>query len=54
MSIRIKAQKAQIFQPYTAVSADLDMYTEEGVFGYMDSDEISSAEEGFMMGYLSA
>jgi len=33
---------------------DLDIYTEEGVVCYCENDEISSMEEGFMVGYLDA
>jgi len=31
-----------------------DIYTEEGVEEHFDDDMISSAEEGFMIGYLCA
>lgn len=31
-----------------------DIYTEEGVADYIEEDEISSEEEGFMLGYLAA
>ena len=33
---------------------ELDMYTEDGVSSYCENDEISSREEGFMLGYLSS
>ena len=33
---------------------DLDIYTTEGVEIFADEDSISSAEEGFMRGYLEA
>ena len=33
---------------------ELDIYTEEGIDGYMDDDSISPSEQGFMKGYLSA
>lgn len=33
---------------------EMDMYTEEGVSDYVDNDEISPAEEGFMQGYLAS
>lgn len=31
---------------------DYDFYSEEGIRDSTDNDEISSWEEGFMMGYL--
>tara|TARA_Y100000310_G_scaffold343975_1_gene454322 strand:+ start:3971 stop:4144 length:174 start_codon:yes stop_codon:yes gene_type:complete len=31
---------------------ELDIYTEEGIEDYAESDEISPAEQGFMQGYL--
>jgi hypothetical protein len=31
-----------------------DIYTEEGVGNYVEEDEISSEEQGFMLGYLEA
>jgi hypothetical protein len=33
---------------------DTDIYYEETVEDFSDNDEISSAEEGFMFGYLAA
>lgn len=33
---------------------DKDIYTEIGIENYMDDDEISSTEQGFMIGYLDA
>ena len=36
------------------LESDRDMYTEEGVDECFDNDEISSMEEGFMLGYLAA
>ena len=33
---------------------DRDIYTEEGIVEYFENDEISSREEGFMLGYLDA
>ena len=33
---------------------DQDIYTTDGVLGYCEDDEISAAEEGFMIGYLAA
>ena len=33
---------------------EFDIYTEEGIENYVDDDSISSAEEGFMLGYLDA
>ena len=32
----------------------MDIYEEDMVDEYIDNDEISDAEEGFMKGYLSA
>ncbi len=32
---------------------DFDIYTENIVEDYLDEDEISAAEEGFMIGYLA-
>ena len=31
-----------------------DIYTEEGIENYVEEDEISSEEQGFMLGYLAA
>ena len=31
-----------------------DIYTEEGTEDYIEGDEISSEEQGFMLGYLEA
>jgi hypothetical protein len=31
-----------------------DVYSQHGVSDYLDDDEISSAESGFMLGYLEA
>jgi len=33
---------------------DNDIYTEEGIENSIDEDEISSIEQGFMLGYLEA
>jgi|TARA_B100001964_G_C14256004_1_gene612477 hypothetical protein len=33
---------------------ELDIYTEQGIEEYVDEDSISSMEQGFMIGYLSA
>lgn len=33
---------------------DKDIYTEEGIENYVDEDEISTMEQGFMLGYLEA
>ena len=33
---------------------ELDIYTEEGMENYVDDDTITSAEQGFMRGYLGA
>ncbi len=33
---------------------DKDIYTEEGIENYVDEDEISTIEQGFMLGYLEA
>ena len=33
---------------------DKDIYTEEGIENSVDEDEISSIEQGFMLGYLEA
>jgi len=33
---------------------EMDIYTEEGVDEFFENDEISSREEGFMLGYLDA
>ena len=33
---------------------DKDIYTEEGIENYIDEDEISTMEQGFMLGYLEA
>jgi len=33
---------------------DNDIYTEEGIENYIDEDEISTVEQGFMLGYLEA
>jgi len=33
---------------------DKDIYTEEGIENSIDEDEISSTEQGFMLGYLEA
>jgi len=33
---------------------EMDIYTEEGLDEYFENDEISSREEGFMLGYLSS
>ena len=30
------------------------IYTEEGIENFIDEDEISSMEQGFMLGYLEA
>jgi hypothetical protein len=32
---------------------DEDIYNEDGIYEYIESDEICAEEEGFMMGYLS-
>jgi hypothetical protein len=31
-----------------------DIYCEEGLGNFADDDEISAAEEGFMLGYINA
>ena len=31
-----------------------DIYTKEGIENYIEEDEISSEEQGFMLGYLAA
>ena len=31
-----------------------DIYTKDGISSLVDDDEISSTEEGFMLGYLDA
>ena len=31
-----------------------DIYTEEGMENYIEGDEISAEEQGFMLGYLEA
>lgn len=33
---------------------DEDIYTEQGLSEFMESDEINDIEEGFMEGYLAA
>ena len=33
---------------------DKDIYTKEGIDNYMDEDEISITEQGFMEGYLDS
>jgi hypothetical protein len=33
---------------------ELDIYTKEGIEGFVDDDSISPSEQGFMMGYLGA
>lgn len=33
-------------------SDDKDIYTEEGIQNFMDDDELSVMEQGFMVGYL--
>jgi hypothetical protein len=36
------------------VYEELDIYTEQGIIDSCEDDEISSGEEGFMIGYLAA
>ena len=33
---------------------EADIYSHSGVGSYLDNDEISAGEEGFMLGYLGA
>ena len=39
---------------FTVPEEDADIYIEEVIEDYRDSDAISAEEEGFMLGYLGA
>ena len=51
----MKPKKAKIYDyKFEYVEEEYDIYSSEGTEDYVDNDAISSAEEGFMMGYLAA
>ena len=59
MEIKEEIEKELSFNPEEneeKVEGDeeFDIYTEEGMETYVDDDGISSAEEGFMIGYLDS
>ncbi|MBI2523007.1 hypothetical protein HYW19_01330 [Candidatus Woesearchaeota archaeon] len=47
-------QTALPFEENFETEEEQDIYTEEGIDGYMDDDSISPSEQGFMKGYLGA
>lgn len=49
-----RGRKLLLFDEEAELCCEEDIYCEEIVEDFNDNDEISSAEEGFMMGYLAA
>lgn|GEM_PF-1661295 len=49
-----KGKKLLLFEEDMELYKGNDIYCEDMVEDFNDNDEISSAEEGFMVGYLAA
>lgn len=49
-----QGRKLLLFDQDVEIYVENDIYNEEMAEDYSDNDEISSAEEGFMIGYLAA
>lgn len=49
-----KGKELLLSDKYFEINCDEDIYCEGIAENFSDNDEISSAEEGFMFGYLAA
>lgn len=49
-----QGRKLLLFDEDIEIYVENDIYNEEMAEYFSDNDEITSAEEGFMMGYLAA
>ena len=54
MKINNLNRRLLFFEDSQDIYLDNDIYKEDNAEDFSDNDEISSAEEGFMVGYLAA